>query len=142
METVEDIAKDNPTVAFCEIAPPRLWVTRKLLGSAEKPRWTPVLHKPWNRFGDESRKSDALRQEFRGEYLNLGGTRGGTKLLAILSGHVCRVPGFTCTSGYFILPLYRSKISVTILIQISEKYEILFQRIARARGAPRGGEFV
>jgi hypothetical protein len=38
--------------------------------------------------------------------------------------------------------LYRSKISVTILIQILEKYEILFQRIARARGAPRGGEFV
>jgi hypothetical protein len=44
METVEDIAKDNPTEAFCEIAPPRLWVTRKLPGSAKKSRWTPVWH--------------------------------------------------------------------------------------------------
>ena len=56
---------------------------------------------------------------------------------ASLSGHVWLVSGFTCTSGYFIFLLYRSKISVTILIQILEKYEILYQRIARARGAPR-----
>ena len=44
--TQEDIAKDNPTAAFCEIAPPRFWVMRKLPGSAEKSRWTPVLDKP------------------------------------------------------------------------------------------------
>jgi hypothetical protein len=28
----------------------------------------------------------ALRQEFRGEYLNLGGTRGGTKLVPKFRG--------------------------------------------------------
>ena len=37
-----------------------------------------------------------------------------------LSGHVCRVSEFTCTSEYFIFLLYKSKISVTILIQFFE----------------------
>ena len=55
---------------------------------------------------------------------------------AKLSGHVCRVPGFTVTSGYFIFLLYRSKISVTILIQILENTKYCFSA-SHARAARR-----
>jgi hypothetical protein len=72
---------------------------------------------------------------------NIPYSADGTKFVSSdnsgkLSGYARLVYEFTCTSGYFIFPLYRSKISVTILIQILENTKYCFSA-SHARAARR-----